>query len=673
MHMPSFLVSFRPLGFVLMLAMPVVAAQAQPAAQARAPVSSFFQQPAFSSPLLSPNGKMLAITVGKPGQRTALTVLDLATSQVHAAAQFSDIDIGQVQWVNNTRLLFNTADRRIAPGEQMFAPGLYAVNADGSGLKELAPRRGGVAVARPGSSNGKIQPRTTQMFPQPGAQDSDQVYVARIDTERGAGAHNVDLLLLDTHTARASKVVHPDHTVGWLLDHKGEPRLITTLDGAVQTLQQRDPASGAWKKVASSRLYSFDNAAGTPLAFGPDGTLYVSTSAGKDKRAVHALDLATGKLSEKPLIVLEDYDFQGRLIISNGKLLGFRAVADSETTNWFDPAMRALQEEIDRQLGQTVNLVSVATRSETPWVLVESYSDVQPRMLMLYNTATKKFSKVGAARPWIDPAAMGRQQMVRYKARDGLDIPALLTVPASASGAKLPLVVLVHGGPWVRGASWGWRADAQFLASRGYAVLEPDFRGSTGHGHAHFKAGLKQWGLAMQNDIADGARWAIAQGLADPKRICIAGASYGGYATLMGLVNDPDLYQCGVNWVGVTDINLIYDGAWNYRREVAENWLAHGMPEMVGDQVKDAAQLEATSPLKQAARIKQPLLLAYGEIDPRVPLYHGEKFYKAVRQTNSKVEWVVYPNEGHGWAKVENQIDFWSRVEKFLERHIGKP
>jgi dipeptidyl aminopeptidase/acylaminoacyl peptidase len=230
----------------------------------------------------------------------------------------------------------------------------------------------------------------------------------------------------------------------------------------------------------------------------------------------------------------------------------------------------------------------------------------------------------------------------------------------------------VHDGPYVRGAQWGWNPQTQFLASRGYAVLEPEFRGSAGFGTRHFRAGWKQWGLAMQDDIADGAKWAIAEGIADPKRICIAGASYGGYATLMGLVNDPGLFKCGVDWVGVTDIKLLYTGQW-YASDMSPTYKQYGMPVLIGDPVKDAAQFKATSPIEQAARITQPLLLAYGGADKRVPLNHGKEFYAAVKRTNPDVEWVVYEEEGHGWGLPKNRIDFWTRVEKFLDRNIGKP
>jgi dipeptidyl aminopeptidase/acylaminoacyl peptidase len=265
---------------------------------------------------------------------------------------------------------------------------------------------------------------------------------------------------------------------------------------------------------------------------------------------------------------------------------------------------------------------------------------------------------------------MASKALVHYKSRDGMTIPAWLTLP-QGPGKNLPMVVLVHGGPWVRGGQWEWDADAQFLASRGYAVLEPEYRGSVGYGATLYRAGWKQWGLKMQDDIADGARWAIAQGHADAKRICIAGASYGGYATLMGLIKDADLYKCGVEWVGVSDINLMYTGTWSYDSDFTDDYKRYGMPVLIGDQEKDAEQLKATSPLLRARELKQPLLMAYGGADMRVPLPHGTRFYQAVKQVNPDVEWIEYTEEGHGWKLPKNRIDFWGRVEKFLDKHIG--
>ena len=627
------------------------------------PIEQFFENPAVSGAVLSPSARYLAVRSGEKGRRDYLAVFDLVGNTGKPVAFFADADIGNFRWISDQRLVFDTADRQSGVGEIDNAPGLYAVNRDGSALRQLADRNGNVIIAMRSPAQRELMSWNTHMLPQIGAQDSEFVYVITATSEK-----NVDLYKLNTLTGRPSAVPHPGTTYRWMLDHKGEPRIAASADADVETTWYREPASGVWRKLTEQPLYrrnSFE-----PLAFGPDGTLYVLANAGHDKAAVYTYDLAAGKLGASPLIVTEGYDFHGRLISNANKVLGMRFTTDAESTLWFDPAMKAVQQAVDAALPGTVNLVSVAARPELPWVLVESYSDIQPRRYWLFNTEAKTLKQVGASRPQIDPARMGSQEVVHYKARDGLEIPGWLTLPHGSARKDLPMVVLVHGGPWVR-REWGWDADAQFLASRGYAVLEPEYRGSTGFGSRHFMAGFKQWGLAMQDDVADGAKWAIAQGIADPKRICIAGASYGGYATLMGLVKDPALFKCGVDWVGVTDIGLMYTGTWIAQSDASEQWKDYGMPVMIGDRVKDAAQLAATSPLNLASRITQPLLLAYGGADRRVPLYHGEKFYAAVKKTNPDVEWVVYPEEGHGWALPKNRIDFWTRVEKFLDRNIG--
>jgi dipeptidyl aminopeptidase/acylaminoacyl peptidase len=199
-------------------------------------------------------------------------------------------------------------------------------------------------------------------------------------------------------------------------------------------------------------------------------------------------------------------------------------------------------------------------------------------------------------------------------------------------------------------------------------VIEPEFRGGDGFGLRHLEAGYKQWGLAMQDDVTDATRWAIKEAGVDPKRICIAGASYGGYAALMGLVREPELYRCGINWVGVTEPEYLFSLSWS---DLPEDWKRHGLRTMLGDPQADKERFTATSPLQQAAKIRQPLLLAYGAADERVPLKHGTDFRDAVTRHNRDVEWVSYSDEGHGWGAMETRRDFWTRVEKFLARNIG--
>ncbi len=641
---------------------------AQQAAQAAPSLADFFNNAEFSGAKLSPSGRYVAAKLAASNGRERLAVVDLATKSAQSVAYFNDVDVGNFAWINDERLLFNTTDKQIGQGDVRYGPGLYAVNRDGQQFRQLAQRSGNFITGVPSAR--QLLPWHTFMMDQDGAQNSEYVFVTSRAYNRPGDWEPANLLRLNTLTGHYTTVRRPANTQSWMLDEKGEPRITVTSDKGKSAIHLRDPQTGEWQMLVDFDTYTGGRGAFTPLAFGPDGVFYVLAHRGRDKAAVFTLNLETRQLSEKPLIELDGYDFSGRLIFSNTKLLGVRYRTDGQGTTWFDDGMKAVQAEIDAKLPNTINLVTPPKRPETPYVLVESYSDVQPRVTFIYDRDAKTLNIVGAAHPKIQPAQMSPQDAVRYTARDGLRIPAWVTTPRGP-GKNLPMVVLVHGGPYVRGGEWGWNPEAQFLASRGYVVLEPEFRGSTGFGERHFRAGWKQWGLKMQDDIADGVKWAVDKGLADPKRVCIAGASYGGYATLMGLVNNPELFKCGIDWVGVTDLNLLANGHWSYVSDLSDSYRQYGFPALIGDPEKEAERFKATSPLHQAARITQPLLLAYGRADMRVPFYHGSKFRDAVTATNKQVEWIVYEEEGHGWALPKNRIDFWTRVEKFLDKHIG--
>jgi dipeptidyl aminopeptidase/acylaminoacyl peptidase len=271
--------------------------------------------------------------------------------------------------------------------------------------------------------------------------------------------------------------------------------------------------------------------------------------------------------------------------------------------------------------------------------------------------------------PWIDPKKMSPMTPLRFKARDGLEIPAYLTVPRGSSGKNLPLVVMIHGGPWVAGDEWYWNPEVQFLASRGYAVLQPNYRGTTHYGWKHFSSSFKQWGLAMQDDVTDSVRWAIDEGVADPKRVCIYGASYGGYATMMGLAKEPQLFKCGINYVGVTDLDLFLSATWS--DFAYSEFLKYQMKDMFGDASRDRERLKATSPVELASRITAPVLMAYGAQDVRVVPEHGTRMKAALERQGRPPEWMMVEGEGHGFREPKNQVMFYGAMEKFLERNIG--
>ena len=624
----------------------------------------FFKNANFSGAKLSPNAKFVAVRIPNKEHRASLVVLDLATMTPQPVASFEVADVVMFQWINDERLILNVGDLQAAQADIHDAPGLYAVNRDGTEFRQLVERN--IEYLKSGLE-ANILPWNNFFIAAKQNQTGNDVFIGQIE---GYGK-NVDqfwqVKTLNTRNGRTVTLDAPAYANEWFFDKDGTLRVVVIRKGHMRTVQYNDPSTGQWRKLAEFDFLSND--AFEPITIGPDNVLYVASNNGKDKTAIYRFDLEHNRLLPDAVVSSAKYDIDGGLLFNQDRLVGVRYDVDGEVTQWFDPEMAALQKTIDRLLPTTTNRIDFGTRAETPYVVIDAFSDVLPHTFLLFNKETKKMSRLGASHPDIESKKMSKMDLVHVTARDGMDIPTYVTIPNGSSGKNLPMVVLVHGGPWVRGGFWQWEPEVQFLASRGYVVLQPEFRGSVGYGYQHFHAGWKQWGRAMQDDVADAAKWAISSGIADPQRICIAGASYGGYATLMGLVNNPDIFRCGIDWVGVTDIDLLYSVKWSDTNDVQKKY---GMPVMIGDPVKEAEQLKAVSPLVQAARIKQPLLLAYGGVDERVPEIHGEKFYKAVKVGNQDVEWVSYPDEGHGWRLLKNKVDFWTRVEKFLDKNIGQ-
>ncbi len=647
----------------------VAALFAQTAAPATAqtapllPVGLFFQEPAMADAVLSPSGQSVALRIGSKDDRVRLSVLDLQTMKVTTVATFIDADVARVQWVNDQRLVFGVSDNRTAPADQREGTGLYAVNADGEGFRQLV-RRSGSFFNDPVRTN--ELPWNNFLLGHLGAQDNDQVFIVQPEAYSDKGVDFIKLLRLDTRTSKTQDVEAPLNAFQWLIDGRGQLLAVLTEKDQTAALHFRDATTGNWRK-----LREFERFLGRDMTLqwaGPDGRIYVTASSDKGNAAVFTFDPANNRLSDKPVLSTPGFDIDPSFIANDNKLLGLRFTVDAEVTQWFDDDMKGHQAEVDRQLPATANTLQPSRRGASPFAVVRAFADLTPAVFYLYNKSSQKLTRLGAAMPDVKPAQMAAMDMVRFKARDGLEIPAYLTLPRGDIKKGLPLVVMVHGGPWVRGAAWGWNAEVQFLASRGYAVLQPEFRGSRGFGDRHFRAGFKQWGLAMQDDLTDAARWAIAQGTADPKRIAILGASYGGYAAMMGLAKDGDLFRCAVNWVGVSDLELLYSASWD---DLPAEYKRYGMPVMVGDPKNDAAQLKATSPVHNTARIKNPLLMAYGGVDRRVPIEHGKRMRDALAKAgNANVEWIEYAKEGHGWALAETRVDFWTRVENFLSRHL---
>lgn len=629
---------------------------------------AFFENPAVRGAKVSPNGKFVGTLITYKNGRSVLVVTEIETKKSKLLAGFSAVDVENFYWVNDERLVFDTGDKKLAYGEAEYYPGLYTVNRDGSGLQVLIGREFQQDWTTGTRIKNSVISADSYFYSVDPVEGSDSVFIVAPDRDIFGAIEVLNLSKLNTKSGSVEKIVRPGKSTAWWIDQSGVPRLYATSEKDIGRYFYRDDINSEWLQLAEFNLVLGNEY--TPYEFGPDGRLYVVAHKQSDTSALYRFDIKNKKIDDQPVLAIKDFDFSGKLIFDykQKKLLGIHFVNDKASTLWFDDELKAIQKDIDEILPDTVNQILLGKNGVTQTLVVKVYSDVQPAAYLLFNTGTKKLEFFSASFPTINAEKMTAKKFVRYKARDGLDIPAYISLPKNSTGKNLPMVVLVHGGPSVRGANWDWDPDVQFLASRGYAVLQPEFRGSTGFGYEHFKAGWKQWGLSMQDDIADGAMWAIQQGIADPKRICIAGASYGGYAALMGLAKNPELFRCGINWVGVTDINLLFESSWN--NDYSAVWQRYGLPILVGDKIKDAKQLAATSPINNAHLITQPILLAYGNKDKRVPIKHGETFLKEVRKVNKDVEWIEYEDEGHGWASVKNRVDFWNKVDVFLKKNL---
>jgi len=632
----------------------------------RIPIENFFRTPNLLNPVLSPDGRFIAVGVANARGRVQLVVLDLTESNSHKiVASFGDADVTDYHWVNTERLVFSVMD--LQSGDSPLNPGLWAVNKDGSNYRKLIHTvKYTISVAESSVADRTLPAQWR--FHSTVEDGSADVLVQAPRYNNIGELVNVNLFRLNTHTGHTQNlsINAPPNTMTWLADQQGQPVALSTRFKGQEASYLR--TAHGWQLWKEAKDYSEDYV--RPFWTGPKKELIVLARRQSDILALYEVDPTTLQLADQPLISSPGYDFSGQLIYDTQakQVMGVHYETDAHGTVWMDPGMRALQAQIDKLLPGTINRIDCRYCASTTTFLISASSDRLPPVYYLYHRENKKLQELGASRPWIQAAQMGMRDLHRFTARDGLSIPVLVTQPAQKSTSRRPAVILVHGGPWVRGTRWEWERSAQFLASRGYVVIEPEFRGSTGFGRKHMRAGWKQWGLNMQDDLADALQWAVKQGWVDPERVCIAGASYGGYATLMGLIKHPTLYRCGINWVGVTDINLMYSINWS---DASEAWKQYGMPLLIGDPVKDAQQLKDTSPLEQAARVKAPLLMAYGGVDRRVPLKHGTAFKDAVTKTNPQVQWIVYPNEGHGWRELATNVDFWSRVEKFLDTHIG--
>lgn len=619
----------------------------------------FARRPKLQSVQFSFDGKRFAALQEING-RMNLTVGNLKEKKLTQITNFTTFDVGGYRWISNGRLVFSLHDSTKGLAEQRGG-GLFAINHDGTESKELSPTRENCAA------RGQIC-RQTSFFKIIDGSDSDIIAIANdrdIETS--------DLYRLNTRTGKKNLLTseNPGHVSDWFIDKDNVPRAAVSEGGKSlsKTFWFRDAATSPWRKISSGISYKGNL---SPAAFDGDGGLLVYSNLGTDKSRLYTFDAAKGVpgelVAEHPLVDINSETSRPILQRHTGKIVGWHIEADKPEIYWFDAAFAKLQATMDASLAAG-NINSISPLDDGR-VLVYSSSERDPGAYYLYDPQAKQLQEVLRPVDWLKPERMAETQVLRYKARDGLEIPGYLTLPRGMPPRKLPIVAWIHGGPWVRDA-WGWNADVQFLASRGYAVFQPNYRGSSGFGEKHFVSSFKKYGQTMQDDITDGILYLIEKGIVDPDRICIGGGSYGGYATMMGLVKEPKLFRCGINEAGVVDLvwaqELGYTDFNQSNPDAAEAWYRVAM----GDVKADRAMLEQYSPRLHAGEIKAPVLIVHGAGDQRVPIKHAEGMRDALTAAGKTFEWLIYPEEGHGFTKPANRIDRYKKIEAFLQKNLG--
>ncbi|MBC8022684.1 MAG: S9 family peptidase [Burkholderiales bacterium] len=633
------------------------------AAQDKPTIESFFRLSEYAAMHLSPDGQNIA-ALSPVGGKQNLVIVNVKTRKAKPITGLTDRDVVLAEWISGKRLIYYTGRLGERDVEQRGG-GFFAVDMDGSSPRLIGEgqdesRTEGLRVTFRGLSLVRTLPN-----------DSDDIIVEETIFSRGQQPQPGPLYRMDTRTGRKSDISLGKPAVGysesWVADSKGVARAFVTQSPDEGTqIFYRPSADAPWKKLDEFNADT-PNRAWRPLAVAEDNkTLYVTSRQGRDKSAIYRYAPETGKLGD--LVAQHPRGDLTRLMSDLEDVRGVSYNAGEPGVAWFDDTLAKVQGVADKTFPDNVNLLEWSR--DKSLVLIRSFSDALPGSFYLYDVKAGKMEWLADARPWIDPKKMSPMRIVRYPARDGLEITATLTIPKGSSGKNLPLVMVIHGGPWVGPDFWRWNPEVQFLASRGYVVMQPNYRGTLGFGLKHVTSSYMQWGLAMQDDITDGVKWAVDQGIVDPSRVCIYGGSYGGYAAMMGVAKTPEVFKCAVNYVGVTDLQLLMNASWSdtFRSDFARA----SYRRRIGDPDKDAQRLKETSPSELASRIKGNVLMAYGGADVRVVPEHGTRMRSAMERAGNKPEWIIVDDEGHGYRKLENQVMFYGAMERFLEKNIGK-
>lgn len=623
---------------------------AAPPEQARAaaiPAESFAKTSGLSNLKLSPDGKRIALTA-QYGDRTVVAVLDAET---RAPLRRFDMPAKQelewYKWAGSNRLLMSASV--IVPwfGDEARATRLL--------VGDIATGQTSVLAKKDMGLEGDDLLYT----------DPNGEFVLLAMQRTIYDYPSVWRFPLDGTAAKAGKQIQPAlNTIWeWFADDAGTVRMgLSFTAGAVKVWYRKSEGEG-YRSIAKLTEDNADDQIWDVMRItsGSDEG-YALKPDENGRMALRKFNYATRTVGETVFSV-PGWDVDDYTLDDDNKPLAAFYTDDRDRIHWFDPKMATLQTKLSDAMPDLGLSITSAARDDSRMVVWAGRED-NPGGYYLYTAATRRLELFADSRPQVDPALLARPRPISYTARDKTVIHGYLTLPRGRPARNLPLVILPHGGPYGVRDRLEYNTEVQFLANRGYAVLQPNYRGSDGYGEGFTDLGEGQIGRAMQDDLDDGMDWAVRQGLVDPKRVCVAGSSYGGYAALWAVIRDPDRYRCAASFAGVTDWKkqLRYDDRF-FTSKGRRKWRAR----VAGEEAK--FDLDLVSPATQAARLTRPVLLSHGEEDTNVPFRQFKLMRDAATKSGKTLETLVFPDEGHGFNKPANEQKWLEALEAFLAKH----
>jgi len=602
-------------------------------------VEDFFRLPTKTMFRLSPDGTHLAY-MAPYERRQNIFVQRIGESEVTRITEEKKRNIAGFLWANDNRLIYI----KDSGGDENFK--LFAVDRNGENAKDLTPFD-------------KVRIQLIDDLP-----EQDDALIIGMNKNNPALFEPYRINIIDGTTTQLAKNENPLEPIDqWITDHEGKLRIANKLvDGVNNVLLYRADEHAEFKEVIRTDFRTSVQ----PLIFDFDNgsEVWVSSNLDRDKSVIIKFDMENGAeigepLFSHPKVDVSDIGYSRR----HKKLAYVRYNFEKSHYHFVDKDRATLHERLEKELSSDDIAITSANKAETKFIIKTS-SDVTRGAYYFFDSETDQLEKVAELSPWIVAKDMVEMKPISYTSRDGLTIHGYLSLPKGTQ-KNIPIIVNPHGGPWHRD-SWGFNPEVQLFASQGYGVLQMNFRGSVGYGRSFWEKSFKQWGLAMQDDVTDGVQWLIDQEIADPKRIAIYGGSYGGYATLAGLTFTPDLYACGIDYVGVSNLFTFFNTIPPYWKPYLET-----MYEMVGNPERDIDQLTRTSPALQQEKIKSPLFVVQGANDPRVNIDEADQIVRNLRARGIDVPYMVKYDEGHGFGNEENVFEMYKAAIGFLKKHIG--